>query len=306
MTRKKTYHTDIQQLDYQPSQGHERDLEIFLVSELRERLAEGALSLTYRYAFPTLIYVTQGACTHEVDFLPVHCEVGSLLVLPAGVAHSFGHTFDWDGVMVLFRPEFLWQIVSTAPDLTTIQGLDGLPIHMKLNADIAHTIITAIEQMRADAQLDINPAQVHSLLRHQLYELFMRLRIAHGQQAQITTTHSRAWQRFKDFEKLLEAHFTEWHYLPKYAAQLGCSEKSLIRAAQEATGNSAKNLITARLVLEVKRMLTHTDWAVSHIAEQLGFHEATNFIKFFKRETGDTPLKFRQEQRGKNFQKAIF
>ncbi|MFP5510973.1 MAG: helix-turn-helix domain-containing protein [Alphaproteobacteria bacterium] len=34
------------------------------------------------------------------------------------------------------------------------------------------------------------------------------------------------------------------------------------------------------------------------IAEGLGFAEATNFAKFFRRETGLTPAAFRAENRG--------
>ena len=83
-----------------------------------------------------------------------------------------------------------------------------------------------------------------------------------------------------------------------YADMLGCTEKSLTRAAREASGLNAKAVIAARIVLEEKRLLTHTDRPIYLIAEGLGFAEATNFAKFFRRETGLTPVKFRAENRG--------
>jgi AraC-like DNA-binding protein len=56
-------------------------------------------------------------------------------------------------------------------------------------------------------------------------------------------------------------------------------------------------VITDRLVLEAKRLLAHTLLPVAVIGDQLGFAEATNFVKFFRREAGSTPGAFRAKQR---------
>lgn len=86
--------------------------------------------------------------------------------------------------------------------------------------------------------------------------------------------------------------------IASYADALGCTEKSLTRAAREASGQNAKAVIAARIVLEAKRLLAHADRPIYLIAEGLGFAEATNFAKFFRRETGLTPAGFRAENRG--------
>ena len=92
----------------------------------------------------------------------------------------------------------------------------------------------------------------------------------------------------------MEKHFAKWHQVADYAQQLGCLEKSLTRAAMAAVGMSAKAFISSRINLEAKRLLVHTGLPVAVIAENLGFDEATNFIKFFKREVGFTPAEFRR------------
>jgi len=73
-----------------------------------------------------------------------------------------------------------------------------------------------------------------------------------------------------------------------YAIAWGAPEKSLARAALEVTDRTAKAVITDRLVLEAKRLLAHTLLPVAVIGDQLGFAEATNFVKFFRREAGLT------------------
>jgi len=296
MTKTRHPGTGIQHLDYQPDGSYPLDLEIFTVSDLRRRVGPGALSSTYRYAFPTLIYMTQGRSTHVVDFEPVRCEPGSLLVLRPGKAHSFGHDEDWDGWMILFRPEFLWPSFATAPDRTAAGGLDGLPLHLTLDEADMPVVTAAIAQMREDARINADSPSVNALLRYQLYTLLARVRMIQERHASQTTPHSRALQRFRDFESLLENKFTTWHQIARYADQLGCSEKSLTRASMEAAGCNPKALITARIILEAKRMLAHSAWSVSRIAESIGFHDLANFVKFFKREAGCTPTEFRRQQ----------
>ena len=150
--------------------------------------------------------------------------------------------------------------------------------------------------MHQDTQTHAASLHAHALLRYQLYALLTRLRMAHEQQSAQPAPPGRALQRFKAFELLVEKHFATWHQLPRYAQQLGCSEKSLVRASLEAAGVTPKAFISARIVLEAKRLLAHTTWPVARVAEGLGYSDLANFAKFFKREAGCTPTEFRSRQ----------
>ena len=149
--------------------------------------------------------------------------------------------------------------------------------------------------MQQDAQTSAAALHAPALSRYQLYAL-LRLRMAHEQQSAESVPPGRALQRFKAFELLVEKHFATWHQLPRYAQQLGCSEKSLVRASLEAAGVTPKAFISARIVLEAKRLLAHTTWPVARVAEGLGYSDLANFAKFFKREAGCTPTEFRSRQ----------
>jgi AraC-like DNA-binding protein len=58
---------------------------------------------------------------------------------------------------------------------------------------------------------------------------------------------------------------------------------------------TAKRVIVERIVLEAKRLLARSALTVAAISHQLGFDEPTNFVKYFKRETGTTPAQFRAQ-----------
>lgn len=138
---------------------------------------------------------------------------------------------------------------------------------------------------------------VHALLRHQLHALLTRLSILHGRTQVRDVAVSAALRRFHRFQQLVEDRHAQWHQVADYADRLGCTEKSLARAVRSALGTTAKTFIAARINLEAKRLLVHTSMPVAAIAEKLGFDEATNFNKFFRREVGCTPSDFRRRYR---------
>ena len=288
--------TDIQRLGYRPQAPYQLDLEVFSVADLRLRGRE-QVRVTHRYEFHTLVCVTQGTCTQMVDFKSISCAPGSLLVLRAGQAHNYGQDEDWDGWNLLFRPEFVLPVSTTSHDLKLALDLERLPEHMILSSQELRKATDLFQQMREDTLIDAPHEDLHALLRYQLHTLLTRLSILQGRRQTQEPLISPASQRFQRFQQLVGDRFTEWRQVSDYASKLCYTEKSLARAVAAATGMTAKAFIAARINLEAKRLLVHTDLPVVTIAEKLGFDEPTNFSKFFKREVGCTPAEFRRRQR---------
>jgi hypothetical protein len=127
----------IEQLNYRASESHPLDLEIFSVSDLRQRVSSGFLRSTHRYRFHMLVCVTRGECMHMIDFKLIACKPGSLLAASPAQAHRFGLEKEWDGWIVLFRQEFLLSSQATASPATApvtglrlTAGLEGMPEHL--------------------------------------------------------------------------------------------------------------------------------------------------------------------------------
>lgn len=279
-------------MDYHPHR-RELDIEIFPFSDLRRRGPRSQIKVPHRYTFYVLVCITGGEVVQTVDFTPVDCTTGSVLVLRPGQVHNFGSDEGWEGWLVFFRSEFLPTATETTSDLIPAVGLDRLPSHLRLcEADFA-VVTGTIARMQLDVACNAPPKDVHTLVRHQLSALCLRLMILYEQQPDITPVGRNSVQRFAGFRRLVEQNFSGWHQVAPYAEALGCTERSLLRAAMAAAGMTAKDVITARLVLEAKRLLAHTEMPVYVISESLGFDEPTNFAKFFRREAGDAPLRFR-------------
>jgi AraC-like DNA-binding protein len=246
-----------------------------------------------------LICVTEGECEHVIDFKPVPGKQGSLFLLQPSQAEQFDLSRDWDGWLILFRPEFLFahSQVEHSDNLDIVAVLEGLPEHFVLYEPEYSIAINAIVQMAEDSKRQTAPSELNALMRYQLSALILRLSMTHRHQLHQGNASPMDMRRFMRFKQLVEQKFTTWHKVQDYAGALGCSEKSVTRATHEVIGTTAKIFIANRISLEAKRLLTHTASRIASISEQLGFDEPTNFIKFFKRESGCTPAEFRLRQR---------
>lgn len=289
--------TIIPGLGYEPT-GRKLDVDVFPFSDIRRRSSASKVKATHRYDFHLLLLVTDGMPTQMVDFEPVRCSPGSLLVLRPGQVHSFGEDLNWEGWLILFRSEFLPNGTDAQTDFLPERMLESMPQYQVLSDERFRTAVEAFLTLSADTQAGVdNKAAIHALLRYQIYALILRLRLFDANQMSDARSLTFAQRRFERFRALLEANYTGWHLIGPYTDALGCTQKSLNRATQEATGLNAKDLIARRLSLEAKRLLVHTDRQIYLIAEGLGFDEATNFSKFFRKHVGQSPALFREAYR---------
>lgn len=305
----------VERLVYRPAKPYPYDVEVFRLSDLKRRSTVQAMRRTYCYEFYMLICVTEGRCTHFVDFEQVACHAGTLLILRPGQAHNFGNDEEWDGWMVLLRPDFLLSTeVTMFGDAASSSVLERLPGCIYLGTQELERAAQDICRIRDDAFMGIGKStgsapkaesvdisasrlsiEIHTLLRYRFYALLTWLDILHRQRQPQPTPQSGALLRFHQFQELVDQKFAQWSQLSNYASYLGCTEKSLTRATLSAAGISAKAYLSKRIVLEAKRLLVHTDLPIGVLSSQLGFEKVDRFCKFFKRETNSTPKNFRKK-----------
>lgn len=297
-----------QEIRYRPEGSYPYGLEVFRVSDLRRRTSREGMRRTYGYTFYMLILVTEGQCNQMLDFEPCLGAAGSLLMVRPGQAHNFGESEDWDGWILLVRPDFLW-LASSREDLRLGFDIERFPARVHIDAKGLERAESAIQWIRQDAAHIDESIPAHSRhdpgrraefvenmqshLRYGFYALVSWIAISYTDK-QLEDQRSRpALRRFHHFKDLVEQHFIEWKSIAAYASEMGCTERSLTRAALDAEGISAKEYVSRRLGLEAKRLLIHTEWPVGVIADHLGFNEATHFSKFFRRIARCTPQQFR-------------
>ncbi|HEY0272333.1 MAG TPA: helix-turn-helix domain-containing protein, partial [Chitinophaga sp.] len=100
-----------------------------------------------------------------------------------------------------------------------------------------------------------------------------------------------------EFQRLLARHFKEWKRPAMYAAELAITTSHLNDMVRAATGFSVSYHLQQAMVLEAKRLLTHTDKTVKEITYEIGLEDHGYFSRLFKKVAGQTPVQFRQQFR---------
>ena len=90
----------------------------------------------------------------------------------------------------------------------------------------------------------------------------------------------------RNFKDLVENHFSEWHQVKNYASALNVTPGYLNEVIKTSIGQSAKEYIQNRLVLEARRLSLFTSRSFKEIGFGLGFNDPSHFSKFFKSSTG--------------------
>ena len=245
-----------------------------------------------RADFNVLILCSGGSGDQVVDLGTHHHEAGSLLWLRPGRVHEKPPAVQ--GTVVCFTDAFVGAEPALRAETSSwILGPDDL-------GDIrAHLAVLEGEYQR----YVFGPTGPHLVRGEAMLNLLLRallLRVAQApglrprlEPGPVLRTHPVA----EAFLALVERSYASIHTVGAYATVLGYSAKTLERASIEATGFNPKQVIDARLVLEARLLLSHTNLPVSAVGRRLGFVDPANFCKFFLRAGEMSPGAFRSSLR---------
>jgi AraC family transcriptional regulator, transcriptional activator of pobA len=105
---------------------------------------------------------------------------------------------------------------------------------------------------------------------------------------------NRADEITYQFENLIQSEYKKRLNLKEYAEKLYISAPYLREAVKKSTGKPAYKLIREYQILEAKSLLLQSNESVKSVALELGFDDPSNFVKFFKKHAGLTPLNYRE------------
>lgn len=97
-----------------------------------------------------------------------------------------------------------------------------------------------------------------------------------------------------EIQKYMEEHYTEDLQIGRLAEMYYIDPYYLSHCFKRFTGYSPKRFLLLTRIAKAKDLLLHSDLLVSEVAYRSGFLDTNNFIRYFKREVGMTPNKYRK------------
>jgi AraC family transcriptional activator of pobA len=255
----------------------------------------------HRHNYYTVIWVREGSGSHDIDFQHYEVQPGMIFFVSPEQVHDIRLAPGSQGYVMMFTQRFLEES-GIGPELTRQSGLffrcehvDPLMVKDRQDSDELEHLMEHISA-EFHARNAFHEEAISAWLK--LFLLRCR-RILDTNPREAARTGGTRQQLMKQFRDLLDTRFREWHKVSDYAGKLHITPNYLNEVISMETGNSAKDYITNRIMLEARRYATLEALSAKEIAYELGFEDPAHFSKLFKQHNGESFSGFREAYRKK-------
>lgn len=283
---------EVSKYDFKPGLNHE--FEILDVTFLYKHHKD-LLITPHRANFYHIIWFESGSGTHLVDFLPVKIKSNSLLFIGKNKVQRFDPNGNYKAKAIVFTDQFFCKSENDIKFLRNTILYNDLFENNQIQLANNEAEFDGLIRMMQTELNRIKDGYQPDLLRNLLHN-FLLLAERSKRNHEFTKIKKGADLDYTLlFKDLLEVHFRVSKQVSFYAGELSVTEKRLNKATSAILGSTPKKMIDDRVLLEAKRLLSHTDNSIKSIGFELGFEEPTNFIKYFRKHSNSTPIEFREQ-----------
>ncbi|WP_017601429.1 helix-turn-helix domain-containing protein [Nocardiopsis lucentensis] len=248
-------------------------------------------AFAHRHTFHEIVHVTAGSGEHVIDLHRWPITPPNLGILSAGQVHHWAAAHGVDGHVMLLEDAFL---LDRPDDLGLLRRLAADHPWQALPPEAAAEVSGVLDEMLREFRA--RKPGMASVLRAYLHILLTRA--ARWADRGPARPHSGTDTPAQRFLRLLDEPASATGMpVAEAAARLGVTPGHLADAVKRATGRTPGALLRDARTLEAKRLLAGTGLTVAAVARAVGFTDPAYFCRFFRRETGTSPGRFRRRCR---------
>lgn len=246
----------------------------------------------------SLILVVSGEMQIEVDYLPYTLKRSTVMQLLAdNIIGNVSHTPGFRGYLLLFSPELKQEIMSLTSSIRLPEAgnLKRLYPEQSLTDDECAIVLNRIERIKkyiADSDHLYRATVIKNEVINLLLDITNSRWKKYGEREISFSRNEIIRQRFHE---LLLGNCRKHRDVGFYAQELCVTPDYLSKIIRECDEQSALKWITNAVVTEAKLLLRRPDMNVSQVAIELNFPDQSTFGKFFKRNTGMAPARYRAD-----------
>jgi len=250
----------------------------------------------HRHDFFEVLYLLKGSGYHVIDGNKYEIKPPCVFFMSPGQAHKLELSNDIEGYIFIFTADFYLLNRSNQnsliefPFFYTIHQ-DNPPLPLENENDIRF-----LESLFRQSITEISQSGNYTIdLLRSILDLILTTCAARYKVSENMLNKGKGQILVKRFFHLLEENHQKNLSLSDYSGMMGVTPNHLTQTVKLLTGKTSSQIVKAKQLMEIKRLLVHTNLSVSEIANQLNFDDQSYFTKFFKRETGITPIQYRTE-----------
>ena len=249
----------------------------------------------HRHNYYTVIWPVTATGKHVIDFKEYPILPNHVFFVSPEQVHQIITDPNPTGYVILFTPEFLGKNSireDFIANLKLFQKSDETP-PLPLTERMIDPLKMFAEQMLSafQSENDMRFETIGAYLKLFLIECNGHCSLFPGSNTQTIEVGKTLVRQFK---AVVEKHYKTWHQVKDYAEELNVSPNYLNEVIKSSLNISAKDYIQNRLMLEAKRMTIFTGKSSKEIGFDLGFEDPSHFSKFFKSNTGQSLVEFKE------------
>jgi AraC family transcriptional regulator, transcriptional activator of pobA len=216
----------------------------------------------------------------------------NLIIMPENNLHGFQFSDDIKGYTLSVSSAIIDKITNN--DKALLHEISRVRLlNMNNYFDEFNDVMDSVRRMNKEFSLQAEKEALflETLLLLLIIKIF-RMTIE-SEKEYVASTRELVY--YKEFMKMIKSVVPTNRSIDDFTKDLGISKTHLNRVCQTIAGESTKQVISKYIINESMVLMTHTDMTISEIAYQLEFKDVSYFCRFYKKQTGVSPAKFREK-----------
>ena len=233
-----------------------------------------------------LLHILAGRASYRINLVDHPLQGNEILVLPSDTVvevQSLSEDFAAEALTVIDFP-----------------GVDSNGTGRLLPKEMLHLLLDTTDSKRFGTYFDLLYEQMtRAKVCDTAVSLLFLAMVADAASLNKTmydgnnSRQSRGEEIMAHFIPLLQQFGATHRNIPFYAEQLHITPNHLSDVVRQQSGLSVMDWIHRTTTTEAKLLLKHSDMMICELSERLNFPEPTAFNRYFKKQTGVTPLAYR-------------
>ncbi|MCE7993020.1 MAG: helix-turn-helix domain-containing protein [Roseivirga sp.] len=268
------------------------------VNRLKDHLVQhhNKISVPHRHDFYLTVFFTSGEGIHEIDFVRHVVRPGHCYALNPGQIHHWKLSEDTDGFVFFHSADFSQTAslegggfeAENFPFFYSRQNSSEIGLSSEKQTLLKPWFEVLLQESKHNEPRKLS--KQHALITL----IYIELQRAYDPVG-VKVSESGYGSLLKAFESEVDQHFKDIKSPAQYAERLHITPKHLNRVSNEILGKTATQIIADRVILEAKRLLASRKYAVSQVADELGYEDYSYFSRLFKKHQGLSPRQFYED-----------
>lgn len=268
--------------------GSELLIDIVQLKDIKKFLHKNAI---HRLTYYDITLITGGNGEFSIDDYRCLVQKGDVIFSCPGQMRNWDIENISDGYALIFEEEFLLSFFNDPNFIKNLSYFGKIKRTDKLTLakeEVLRITGLLLEIKKEIEHYDKKDKHILRALLYQILKLLDRINVNK------TEYNNPIRNRYVDhFIEIVNRCYAENHSSSFYAGQLCITPNYLNELVKKETGINAKQFINNKIIHEAKRQLLYTNVSITEIAASLYFESPSYFVRFFKKQTGFTPHKYR-------------